>query len=245
VVEDNQTNRIVLEEMLRHLGHRVTLAVDGQVGVVLARARRFDVVLMDLSMPLMDGWTAAAAIRTAGASRLSRIIAVTAHARPDRMDRFAASGIDSWLTKPLSTRDLAAALEPERTAPPSVENAAQHAGRAAPLLDTDRLEELAKIADPQALHRLLEQFQTRMDSILAKLDASVPTAPLPEIAAMCHEAAGAAAVIGAVQLHERLASMEAASNANDRGLVLVAQADLGEIRRETWKALAMGNGGRL
>lgn len=63
VVEDNEANRIVLEELLRHLGHRVVLANDGGAGVELARATRFDVILMDLSMPLMDGWTSASVIR--------------------------------------------------------------------------------------------------------------------------------------------------------------------------------------
>ena len=89
VVEDNETNRIVMQEMPHHLGHRATLAVDGGEGVELARARRFDVILMDLSMPLTDGWTAAAVVRIGGASQHGRIIAVTAHARPNRMRRFA------------------------------------------------------------------------------------------------------------------------------------------------------------
>ena len=238
VVEDNETNRIVLEEMLRHLGHRVTLAADGGEGVVLARAHRFDVILMDLSMPLMDGWTAATLIRTDGASAQSRIIAVTAHARPDRMDRFAESGIDSWLTKPLSTRDLATALMSEHPIRNPREIAPRLAGGAAPLLDANRLEELTKIADPQALGRLLAQFRARMDHIMDSIDAGVSTEPMADLAAMCHEAAGAAGVIGAPQLHERLAVMEAACHASDRAGFLVEQADLRHIWRETWKALA-------
>ncbi len=238
VVEDNETNRIVMEEMLRHLGHRVTLAVDGSEGVDRARARRFDVILMDLSMPLMDGWTAATVIRTGGASQGSRIIAVTAHARPDRMDRFAESGFDSWLTKPLSTRDLATALVPDRGIKNPAGVAPEFADGAAPLLDTDRLEELAKIADPQALHRLLAQFRARMDSILNSIAAGVLSEPMADLAAMCHEAAGAAGVIGARQLHERLAMMESACLESNRAVVLAEQANLGHIWRETRKALA-------
>jgi len=238
VVEDNETNRIVLEEMLRHLGHRVTLAVDGSEGVVLARARRFDVILMDLSMPLTDGWTAAILIRTNGASARSRIIAVTAHARPDQMDRFAESGIDSWLTKPLSSLDLATALASDQAIRTPAEVAPQLAGRAAPLLDTNRLEELTKIADPQAFDRLLAQFQARIDSILDSIDAGASTEPMADLAAMYHEAAGAAAVIGAPQLHKRLAGMEAACHGSDRAAILMGQSDLRHIWRETCKALA-------
>jgi signal transduction histidine kinase/DNA-binding NarL/FixJ family response regulator len=224
VVEDNETNRIVLEEMLRHLGHKVTLAMDGGEGVVAARAHPFDVVLMDLSMPLMDGWTAAALIRSEGASRSSRIIAVTAHARPDRMDRFAESGIDSWLTKPLSTRDLAAAL--------TFDTGAALAGPDAPLMDMDRMAELAQIAEPQALARLLAQFQTNMDGILDSIDAHAAAAPSASLAATCHEGAGAAAVIGATRLHAHLARMEALCHAGNRTAVLADHAGL----RALWDA---------
>ncbi len=237
VVEDNETNRIVLEEMLRHLGHRTTLAADGGEGVILARARRFDVILMDLSMPLMDGWTAADLIRKEGASAQSSIIAVTAHARPDQMDRFAESGLDSWLAKPLSARDLATALASDRAIRTPAEVAPQLAGKAAPLLDTERLEELATIADPQALGRLLAKFCAQMDSILDRIDAGALTEPMADLASMCHEAAGAAGVIGAMRLNQRLAGMEVACHASDRAVILMGQSDLRHIWRETCKAL--------
>jgi len=59
------------------------------------------------------------------------------------------------------------------------------------LLDTDQLEELARVADPQVLHRLTAQFRARMDRILDSIAASVSTEPMPDPAAMCHEGGGA------------------------------------------------------
>jgi PAS domain S-box-containing protein len=238
VVEDNATNRIVMEEMLLHLGHRVTLAVDGIKGVGLARATRFDVILMDLSMPLMDGWAAAAAIRAAGASEGSRIIAVTAHADPDRMERFAKSGIDSWLTKPLSTRALSAALLPDLPPRNAVEDAGFNGAALATLLDTDRLRELTGITDPQALQRLLARFRTDMENTIAAIAAGADTSSLAALAAICHEGVSAAAVIGAPRLHHHLTRMEAACRDNDRAIMQASLTELHGIWSNTWAALS-------
>jgi PAS domain S-box-containing protein len=239
VVEDNATNRIVMEEMLLHLGHRVTLAVDGIKGVNQARARRYDVILMDLSMPLMDGWTATAAIRADGASQVSRIIAVTAHAHPDRMDRFADSEFDSWLTKPLSTRALSAALLPDPAPRTPVEDAGMKGSALPPLVDTDRLAELTAITDPQSLQRLLGRFRSDMENTIAAMTAGSGTLPLAALATICHEGASAAAVIGASRLHYHLARMEAACRDNDRTFMQASLGESHEIWSNTWASLAV------
>lgn len=237
VVEDNETNRVVLQEMLHYLGHRVTLAADGGEGVERARAQTFDVILMDLSMPKMDGWAAIAAIRSSGASRHGRILAVTAHTRPDRDPRYAEAGFDGWLTKPLSINALVAALRPDsarRGGPPGdapLQDAAE------PLLDAERLAELDHIADRQALRGILAGFRARMDQIVQAITAAAPEPQLPALATLCHEGAGAAAVIGATRLHKRLAALEAASLKEDRAAVQAAAAGLGAVWAETCRAL--------
>jgi PAS domain S-box-containing protein len=229
VVEDNETNRIVLEEMLRHLGHRVTLAVDGGEGVEKARASRFDVILMDLSMPLMDGFAAATVIRLGGASQRSRILAVTAHARPDRMDRYAEAGFDGWLAKPLSTRSLSEALVAVPMIPAGM--SAQGAGGAMDgLLDGDRLQDLRQIADRDGLQRLLEKFSQDMESTLRVFEAGADAAPFANLAAALHAGTGAAAVVGAVQLSQELADLEVAAKAEDRATLKAASKGL----RATW-----------
>lgn len=110
VVEDNATNRIVLEEMLQQMGHRVTMAADGRQGFEAARAHPFDVILMDISMPMMDGLTATAMIRAQGLSMGSRIVAVTAHSLPADLERFQKAGMNDCLTKPISLGNLAKSL---------------------------------------------------------------------------------------------------------------------------------------
>lgn len=214
VVEDNEANRIVLEEMLRHLGHRVALANDGGAGVEKARATCFDVILMDLSMPLMDGWTAASVIRLEGASRDSRILAVTAHPRPERIDHMMDAGFDGWLTKPLSTAGLAAALAQDtrnlQPQSPAQEQAVPH------VIDTERLEELVHLMTPEVLGETLTAFSTQIEALVETLGQRPLPADLTVWMQDCHAAAGAAAIIGAPALRQCLADLEQACETADR-----------------------------
>lgn len=233
VVEDNETNRIVLDEMLRHLGHRVTLAADGAAGVETARAKRFDVILMDLSMPLMDGWTAATAIRLGGASQHSRILAVTAHARPEDDQHLAEAGIDGWLMKPVTLAAVQAALLHH---PAPAEDAAA-AWAAAPLLDPGRRAELARIADGTGLDRLHGRFRQDMQATLHALSDGVAAAPFADLAALAHAGAGAAAVVGAARLGAALRGIEATCTRGDRAALAQQIAALPTLWHDTEAAL--------
>jgi CheY-like chemotaxis protein/HPt (histidine-containing phosphotransfer) domain-containing protein len=110
LVEDNEVNRMVAGEMLRQAGHAVTEAADGTAGIAAAAQRRFDLILMDVSMPGMDGVEATQAIRRGrGASRDSPVVALTAHALPEDRRRFAEAGMREVIVKPLRRADLLAA----------------------------------------------------------------------------------------------------------------------------------------
>ena len=112
-VDDNEVNRMVLEAQLSAMGARATLAGGGREAVALCAARRFDAVLMDVSMPDMDGREALAAIRAAEvAAGLPRtpILAVTAHALRHQISEFIAQGFDGHVAKPVRPEALRAAL---------------------------------------------------------------------------------------------------------------------------------------
>lgn len=237
IVEDNETNRLIAVEMLGYLGHKATIAVDGLEGVEQARKKRFDVILMDLSMPKMDGWTAAAAIRENGASIDSRIIALTAHVNPDRKDHFQASCIDGWLTKPLSINALAAALDQQDTRIAQDKDTAPAHEREEPVLDAEWLESLKSMSGDLAVRRVLASMKTQMDKIVSAILSGLSDQPLTEISALCHQGAGAAAVTGAVRLHKRLSAMEASCNASDRAALHKQAVDLESIWQETWESL--------
>jgi CheY-like chemotaxis protein len=112
LAEDHPVNRKVAVSMLEGLGHSVAVAADGSGALAALDAGEFDAVLMDVQMPVMDGFEATAALRAreAGTGRHTPVIALTAHAMKGDRERCLASGFDGYLPKPIRRDDLAAAL---------------------------------------------------------------------------------------------------------------------------------------
>ena len=112
VVEDTPANQKVVVRMLQKRGHAVAVAVNGREAVDLIGQNDFDVVLMDVQMPLMDGLEATIAIRSLHSAKARvRIVAMTAHAMPGDSKRCLAAGMDAYLTKPIDQRALLDAVE--------------------------------------------------------------------------------------------------------------------------------------
>ncbi len=101
LVEDSKTNQDVLLAMLSRQPYRIDIANDGEAGVALAQQTDYDLILMDVSMPVMDGLTATQLIRAGGASAESPIVALTANARVSDRDACLDAGMDDFLTKPI------------------------------------------------------------------------------------------------------------------------------------------------
>ena len=122
VAEDNAVNQLVTSRILQQLGYAVEIVSDGRAAVAAVENGRFDLVLMDCEMPEMDGFEAAAAIRSRPIEQIP-IIALTAHAIKGYKELCLAAGMDGYISKPVRLGDLAVALErwmpsrPERVAP--------------------------------------------------------------------------------------------------------------------------------
>ena len=108
LVEDNEDNRIIYSTVLRHLGYQVIEAQDGLQAVDLARSAQPDLILMDISIPRMDGWEATRILRRDPATRAIPIIALTAHALSDDRERAAEVGFTAYLAKPIEPRAVVA-----------------------------------------------------------------------------------------------------------------------------------------
>jgi CheY-like chemotaxis protein len=113
LAEDNAANQLVATALLESAGHSVRVVLDGRQALVAHSEERFDLILMDVQMPEIDGLQATREIRQreAGEQTHTPIIAVTAHAGRGDLDRFLAAGMDGCLTKPLARRELAGVLE--------------------------------------------------------------------------------------------------------------------------------------
>ena len=111
LVEDNEMNRDMLSRRLRRKGFEVLLATDGEDGVSQARVGAPDIILMDMSLPTMDGWTAAKLLKSESGTRNIPIIALTAHAMQGDRDKAIESGCDEYETKPVNLARLLSKIE--------------------------------------------------------------------------------------------------------------------------------------
>ncbi len=112
VAEDDEINRLVIQSFLAADRHRVTFAHDGGEAAALARGRRFDLILMDVMMPVMDGPTATGIIRAeAAGGQHTPIIALTANAMVGDRERYLAAGMDGYVSKPINRLDLYREIE--------------------------------------------------------------------------------------------------------------------------------------
>ena len=100
LVEDNEDNRIVYSTILRHHGFRTVEAVDGEDGLVKASESMPDLVILDISLPRMDGWTVAQKLRGTPATASVPMLALTAHASPEDRERARREGFNGYLAKP-------------------------------------------------------------------------------------------------------------------------------------------------
>jgi CheY-like chemotaxis protein len=111
LVEDNEMNRDMLSRRLERKGYQVVLAVDGQEGVEAALAQAPDLVLMDMSLPVLDGWEATRRLKAAPATRHIPVIALTAHAMSSDRGRALEAGCDDYDTKPVELPRLLGKIE--------------------------------------------------------------------------------------------------------------------------------------
>jgi len=111
LVEDNEMNRDMLSRRLQKRGYDVLLAEDGQQGVSLAQSETPVLILMDISLPVLDGWEATRQLKAAPATRSIPIIALTAHAMAGDRERALEAGADDFDTKPIELTRLLEKIE--------------------------------------------------------------------------------------------------------------------------------------
>ena len=110
-VEDNEDNIYMLRRRLERKGIEVIVAGDGEEGIAAALRERPDLILMDLSLPVIDGWEAARRLKSSPETRAIPIIALSAHAMTGDRERALAAGCDDYDTKPVDLRGLMAKIE--------------------------------------------------------------------------------------------------------------------------------------
>ena len=250
LVEDNATNRRVAELFLERAGCEVVLAVDGAEALAVLEKRRFDLVLMDVQMPVMDGLEATRRIRQdiAGGARIP-IVGLTASALKEQVEACRAAGMDDVIAKPIERERLEAMLE--RYAPaigtrtgrhvirPPLERAVPGGGE----ITVSRFHEVTA-GDAVLARGLVETFEHSAVQAFADLESALERSDFATARRAAHTLVGSSANMGVVRLEAVAAAMEHAAIQQDgvtlRPLVPAAQRRL-EAALAELKALLSGN----
>jgi signal transduction histidine kinase/DNA-binding response OmpR family regulator len=205
VAEDHPVNRQYMAALLENLGHRAHFTTNGEEAVQAARERRFDIVLMDLHMPVLDGVAATRAIRMLPerAAATVPIVALTADAFPETRERCLVAGMNDFLTKPVSPQKLASALRrlfgagaaataAAETAPPAPPARAE----AAQLIDENALRLALEAIPRDRLAAMIEAFLAQGAVTVQRLHTAVRDAQPLELRVNAHAAKGAALNLG-------------------------------------------------
>lgn len=216
VAEDNRVNQMVATRMIEHLGHTAVVAGNGREALARCTAEPFDLALMDVQMPEMDGFTATAQIREAERYTGSHlhILAVTAHAMQGDRERCLAAGMDGYVTKPLTSEQLAEAIhgffpEESATPPPEPDSAAEPAEAAAteaawdPVKALDRLE-----GDEDLLAEVLGIFLDEAPRQLSALRRAIEEGDAKTAAEIAHSLKGQLGYFGIADAFSRARRME-------------------------------------
>jgi len=201
VVDDHPINRDVARLYLERLDCRVRTAADGPEAVAAAGAEPFDLVLMDLQMPGMDGFEATRAIRAGGgASAATPVLALTAHAGEEMRARCLAAGMQGFIAKPIRRELLVAEMAAARRATPRPPDAG--------LLDGERIADVVGGLDPMVWTRALRDFETHARSVVAQLAAAAVTPGGPPCRDAAHGLKGLAWNLGAQRFGDLVGSLE-------------------------------------
>jgi two-component system sensor histidine kinase/response regulator len=214
LAEDNPVNQQVAVAMLVKRGHEVHVSSNGREAVDAVRERNYDVVLMDIQMPEMDGFEATQAIRAMDKGKQLPIIGLTAHALSGERERCLARGMSDYLAKPFKAHELFALVEGSadgKVAPPE-----PAAAPAAPPVDLEGFRMTLREAGAElALYSIVDTFVRQGPDRLAALAAAAAGGDGAEMAKAAHVYRGAAATIGAGGLAELLERVETTARAGD------------------------------
>ncbi|HTQ32489.1 MAG TPA: response regulator [Opitutaceae bacterium] len=221
VVEDNVINQKVAQRHLEKLGHRVEVADNGARALEMLALQKYDIVIMDCQMPVLDGYEATRRIRAGRVPNLDRhvpIIALTAYAMEGDRQKCLAVGMDGFISKPIHFEELKAALERARTRLAQTGTRAEAAAPADPLVldlaQFDHLKSLQDDADPQFLVELIDLFLAETPKRFKDLAAAIAAADVRAAAQLAHTVKGACANFGGRALQNLCAEIEECVRAN-------------------------------
>jgi CheY-like chemotaxis protein len=241
LAEDNKINQQLVTLLLRKADHHVDVVDNGELAVEAVRNGEYDVVLMDVQMPILDGVEATRRIRALPPPRNAvPIIALTAHAMAGAKEEYLADGMDDYLSKPIDNvalflclNDVAAGAVGGSAAPPRVP--ADHIP--AVTIDAARLEMIAEAMADEPLDEFLDMFLVNAAERIGRIREHIAHGDLAQIGREAHTLLGTAANFGALRLSRLSAELKSACDADDHARALQAAGELAEAMDATSAAI--------
>lgn len=226
VVDDGDTNRKLIRLMLERNGAKVRVAENGQVALDMAERTPFDVILMDMQMPVMDGYTATARLRSRGFT--GPIIALTAHAMKGDREKCDQAGCSGYLPKPIDSQQLFATLADYQVAHVGkAPGAVVDAACGAILEDSSPIRSLLPTEDSE-LRAIVEEFFSILEAKLHEMETAWYDADCDELARLAHWLKGAGGTVGFGCFTSPASKLEDLANENN---LADAEAELKLLRQ--------------
>ncbi len=243
LAEDNPINQEVAVGLLEQEGHHVDVVPDGADAVDAAASVDYDLILMDMRMPGMDGLEATRQIRALkGARGQVPIIAMTANALTADIERCLAAGMDDHVAKPVTPEALFSAIA-RRAAPPAVPvqpPAPPPAAPLPPLIEVERLDEYRRVIGPDRLGRLIDLFADQAPGLIDSVTRAAEGRHAERLLGAAHDLKSASGNLGLARLSDRARIIEMACRNDDIEGAAAAAADIEGLFAESLAALRVG-----
>jgi len=228
VVDDNAVNRTLLVQMLEVLEIPSRSAADGREALDLLRTHDYAAVLMDVTMPLLDGRTATRMLRAEETGRRTPVIAVTAATSDEDRRLCQAAGMDGFLPKPVSLVDLSDALSAYVTLPrPAVRDEVS-------TLDHGRLRSLQDdLGDASVVREVVDIYLEELPLRMSAIDSALSCEDRDTLKVAAHSLKSSSAMLGATAISQRCAALEAAALSADLAQLTAAATAVAELREGT------------
>jgi PAS domain S-box-containing protein len=238
VVEDSTANQIVIRTLLEKLGCIVVLANNGLEAVQSVMNDRYDLVFMDISMPVMDGYEATGKIRAlqSSSSRVP-IIALTANVFSEDQQRCLDSGMDDFLAKPLDAVHLREKLRQWIGATHPVQAASPASNDTSEIIDQATLDTLSEETSAELMPELMSIYIDETSNRLQELQAAVNSSGTEQVISVAHAIKSSSGTFGALKLQEAARHVETSGREGNESLMREGVPDLLNVGTETLRAM--------
>ena len=235
LAEDNLTNQMVAVRMLTAAGHSVETAIDGKEAFAKVKSEDFDVIYMDISMPVMDGLEAAFLIRALPEPKNKvPIIAMTANAVVGDRERFLDAGMSRYLSKPIRKSDILAALVDIEIFDSKIQDTSTNfIPIKLPLIENSELEKLAEELGADILPIVLRQFIAEVELRCPMAHRAFSQRDLEGVRKATHALSGICATVGAQQLHRQAEAIEFGCGEMEEEVLASHLQHLNEVANQT------------